>query len=193
MNKTIAWPAVCALALSIGACGGGGDDKAAPAAATANAAGAKPAAASSFDFAAWVAANADCKGEYFSDVQEPAFAQTLRDAGVTVSAESSIGEVGPGGGTLTPGRPIRLHGLPVRRVDYDFGSGSTFAVVVDASAEQARAAIDAKPLPEIYREYYSLGVATAPPSEDVPMPDIQFVRAGEQKGTQEIGCAAFDM
>ncbi|MBT2746645.1 MULTISPECIES: hypothetical protein [unclassified Lysobacter] len=193
MNKMIAWPAICALALSIGACGGS-DDNAAPAAGAAgDSTSAKPAAASLFDFAAWVAANADCKGEYFSDVQEPDFAHTLRDAGVLVSAESSIGEVGPGGGTLTPGRPIRLHGLPVRRVDYDFGSGSTFAVVVDANPEQARAAIDAKPLADIYREYYSLGVATAPPSEDVPMPDIQFVRAGEQKGTQEIGCAAFDM
>ncbi|MGH8081735.1 MAG: hypothetical protein ACREP7_14265 [Lysobacter sp.] len=190
MDKTIAWPMLCACALLLGACTERTDRTAGQAKTTPDATG-QP--ASGFDFATWVASNADCKGEYFSDVQEPAFAQTLRDAGVAISAESSIGEVGPGGDTLTPGRPIRLHGLPVQRIDYDFGSGSTFVVVVQANAEQARAAIGAKPLPEAYREYYSLGVPTAAPSEDVPMPDIRFVRAGEQSGTQEIGCAAFDM
>lgn len=193
MNKKIARSAVAVLVLVLTACSGGEDRKTAQSAqSAANAATAKPASAPAFDFSAWVGANADCKGEYFSDVQEPSFAQTLSDAGVSVSEDSGIGEVGPGSGTLTSSKPIRLHGLPVRQVDYDFGSGSTFAVVVEASAEQAAAAIAAKPLPEVYSEYYKLGVPTAAPSEDVPMPDIQFVRPGEKPGTQEIGCAAFD-
>ncbi|QWF15056.1 hypothetical protein [Lysobacter capsici] len=204
MNHSIArwalWPLALALALS--ACGGSGDEgKVAERAvarttsdATANpSATSASAAAGGFDFATWVAANAACKGEYFADVQDPAFAHTLSAAGIEVSADSTIGEVGPGGGSLTPRAPTRLHGLPIVRVDYDFGSGSTFAVVVHASAEQARAAIGAQPLAEIYREYYRLGVPTAAPSEDTPMPDIQFVRDGDKPGTQEIGCAAFDM
>ncbi|MGO1073291.1 hypothetical protein [Lysobacter sp. CA199] len=185
MKAKIAAPMLAAWALALCACGERQQEPArtqAPAATPAT-----------FDFAAWVGANADCNGDYVADVQQADFGRRLREAGVSVSADSLIGEVGVGGGTLTPGRPIRLHGLPVRRIDYDFGSGATFAVVVDASAEQARAAIGAAPLPEIYREYYRLGVATAPPSEDVPMPDIRFVRPGEQQGTQELGCAAFDM
>lgn len=167
---------------------------AAAASASADASDASAAAATGgFDFATWVAANAACKGEYFADVQDSAFARTLSAAGIEVSADSTIGEVGPGGGSLTPRAPTKLFGLPIVRVDYDFGSGSTFAVVVRASAEQARAAIGARPLAQVYREYYRLGVPTAAPSEDTPMPDIQFVRDGDKPGTQEIGCAAFDM
>src|SRR5262245_6399791 len=181
MNKTIAWSVAWTLAFALTACSGGADREAGQAKAPASGTAA-PESAAAFDFSTWVAANAACKGEYFSDMQEPSFPQTLRDAGVGVSDDSGIGEVGPGSGTLTPSKPIRLHGLPVRRIDYDFGSGSTFAVVVEATAEQASAAIQAKPLPEIYREYYKLGVPTAAPSEDVPMPDIQFVRPGEKPG-----------
>ncbi|MGO1001953.1 hypothetical protein [Lysobacter sp. CA196] len=187
------------LALALSACVGADDENAkSPAAAAPSSpppqsqAATVPAAPNAFDFAAWVATNAACKGEYFADVQEPAFAQTLRQAGVAVDADSNLGDVGPGWGTLTPSRPTRLHGFLVRHVDYDFGSGSTFAVVVEASAEQARAAIGAQPVPEVYREYFKLGVPTEPPSENLPMPDLRFVRAGEQAGTQEIGCAAFD-
>lgn len=185
------------LALAMSACVGPDDENAkspvaaAPPSSPSQAATA-PAASAAFDFAAWIATNAQCKGEYFADVQEPAFAQTLRQAGVAVDPDSNLGDVGPGSGRLTPSRPTRLHGFPVRHVDYDFGSGSTFAVVVEASAEQARAAIDARPVPEVYREYFKLGVPTAAPNENVPMPDLRFVRQGEQAGTQEIGCAAFD-
>ncbi|MBW8811347.1 MAG: hypothetical protein JF591_21580 [Lysobacter sp.] len=160
MNHSIARWALWPLALALSACGGSGDEgKVAERAAarTTSDAAANPsatsasAAAGGFDFATWVAANAACKGEYFADVQDPAFAHTLSAAGIEVSADSTIGEVGPGGGSLTPRAPTRLHGLPIVRVDYDFGSGST------------------------------------------PMPDIQFVRDGDKPGTQEIGCAAFDM
>lgn len=203
MTHSIARWALWPLALGLSACGGSGDEGKVAARATADAsttsatasatAASASAAAGGFDFANWVAANAACKGEYFADVQAPAFANTLSAAGIEVSADSTIGEVGPSGGSLTPRAPTKLHGLPIVRVDYDFGSGSTFAVVVHASAEQARAAIGAQPLAEIYREYYRLGVPTAAPSEDTPMPDIQFVRDGDKPSTQEIGCAAFDM
>ena len=67
-----------------------------------------------------------------------------------------------------------------------------FAVLVEADAAQARAAVGAKPLPQVYRPDYQDGVPTAAASEDVPMPDIQFVRPGKQPGTQEIGCVGFD-
>lgn len=186
-------------ALALSACVGPDDENAKspvaaapPSPVTQSQATTAPVAPAAFDFAAWIATNAECKGEYFADVQEPAFAQTLRQAGVAVDPDSNLGDVGPGSGRLTPSRPTRLHGFSVRHVDYDFGSGSTFAVVVEASAEQARAAIDARPVPEVYREYFKLGVPTAAPSENVPMPDLRFVRPGEQAGTQEIGCAAFD-
>lgn len=194
MEGRIAGAGAWLLALALSACVGPDDEnaKSPVAAAPPSPPATVPAAAAAFDFAAWVAANAACQGEYFADVQEPAVAQTLRQAGVAVDPDSNLGDVGPGWGTLTPSRPTRLHGFRVRRVDYDFGSGSTFAVVVEASAEQARAAIGAQPVPEAYREYFKLGVPTAKPSEDVPMPDLRFVRAGEQAGTQEIGCAAFD-
>lgn len=188
-----------AAALALSACGGDAADPVGsvgsldpadgPAAAsTASTATAAP----KLDFAAWVAANAACQGDFIGDVQEASFGQRLREAGVGISDDSSVGEVGVGSGTLTPGTPIALHGFPVRRVDFNFGSGAMFAVVVQASAEQARAAIGAKPLPQAYRDVYSEGVQTAEASEDVPMPDIRFVRAGKQPGTQEIGCAAFD-
>ncbi|ATE72362.1 hypothetical protein CNO08_13990 [Lysobacter capsici] len=197
MKHSIARWALWPLALALSGCGGsGGEDRVASRAAArtgADATASASAATGGFDFATWVAANAACKGEYFADVQDPAFARTLSAAGIEVSADSTIGEVGPGGGSLTPRAPTKLFGLPIVRVDYDFGSGSTFAVVVRASAEQARAAIGARTLAEIYREYYRLGVPTAAPSEDTPMPDIQFVRDGDKPGTQEIGCAAFDM
>ncbi|SDY90711.1 hypothetical protein SAMN04487939_10897 [Lysobacter sp. yr284] len=178
------------LAAALTACG----ERAAapaPAAATAPPAASAP-AAPAFDFAAWVASNAACAGGFISDVQEAGFDKTLRDAGVGISDDASVGEVGVGSGTLTPGTPIRLHGFPVRRIDFDFGSGATFAVVVEATPEQARAAIGAKPLPQVYRDVYSEGVPMAEATEDVPMPDIRFVRAGDEPGTQEIGCAAFD-
>lgn len=175
------------LAAALTACG---ERAAAPSAAPAPSP--SPASAPAFDFAAWVASNAACAGSFIADVQEADFAKTLRDAGVGISDDSSVGEVGVGSGTLTPGKPIRLHGFPVRRIDFDFGSGATFAVVVEASAEQARAAIGAKPLPQVYRDVYSEGVPMAEATEDVPMPDIRFVRAGVEPGTQEIGCAAFD-
>jgi hypothetical protein len=197
MKHSIARWAVWPLALGLSACGGsGGEGKVAAQAAaqaTASATAGASAAPAGFDFANWVAANAACNGEYFADVQDPGFANTLSAAGIEVSADSTIGEVGPSGGSLTPRAPTKLYGLPIVRVDYDFGSGSTFAVVVHASAEQARAAIGAQPLAEIYREYYRFGVPTAAPSENTPMPDIQFVRDGDKPGTQEIGCAAFDM
>ncbi|MFK3648954.1 hypothetical protein ACI2IY_11030 [Lysobacter enzymogenes] len=150
------------------------------------------AAAPAFDFEAWIAANASCKGDYIADLQDAQFAQRLRAAGVGISDDASVGEVGVGSGTLTPARPVRLHGFAVRQVSYYFDSGAMFAVQVDASAEQARAAIGAQALPAVYRDDYREGVPTAAASEDVPMPDIQFVRAGKQPGTQEIGCAAFD-
>lgn len=199
MMNPLKAPAAWMLALALSGCGGDGEPAASaapvaapePATAPAANAGVEPAAA--FDLQAWIAANADCKGDYVAQMQEPEFAKTLGAAGVRVSADSGLGEVGPGGGTLTADKPLRLHGLPVRQIDYYFGSGARFAVVVEAGAEQARAAIDAQLLPQVYAEYYRLGVPTAAASEDVPMPDIRFVRPGEQAGTQEIGCAAFDM
>lgn len=187
-------PAAWMLALALSGCGGDVEPSAVapePVADTAANAAAAPQAA--FDLQAWVALNADCKGEYVAEMQDPAFAKTLSAAGVRVSADSGLGEVGPGGGTLTADKPLRLHGLPVRQIDYYFGSGARFAVVVEAGAEQARAAIDAQPLPPVYRDSYRLGVPTAVASEDVPMPDIRFVSPGQQAGTQDIGCAAFDM
>lgn len=197
LNAPLAAPArgiaAVALAAALSACGGAAP---APQAAGATASKAAPAPATpatpAFDFEAWVAANAACQGDYIADLQDAQFAQRLRAAGVAVSADSGIGEAGVGAGTLTPGRPIRLHGFAVKQVDYFYDSGAKFAAVVEASAEQARAAIGAKPLPAAYRGEYAEGVPTAPPSEDVPMPDIRFVRAGEQPGTQEIGCAGFD-
>jgi len=149
-------------------------------------------AAAAFDFEAWVAANASCQGDYIADLQDAQFAQRLLASGVRVSEDSGIGEIGVGGGTLTPGQPIRLHGFPVKQVTYYYDSGAMFAVLVEAGAEQARAAVGTKPLPQAYRPDYQDGVPTAPASEDVPMPDIQFVRAGKQPGTQEIGCVGFD-
>ncbi|ALN81208.1 hypothetical protein [Lysobacter antibioticus] len=194
MEGRIAVTGAWLLALALSACVGPDDENAkSPANVAAPSPPAPvPMAATAFDFAAWIGANAACQGEYFADVQDAAFAQTLRQAGVAVDPDSNLGDVGPGSGRLTPSRPTRLHGFLVRHVDYDFGSGSTFAVVVEASAEQARAAIGARPVPEAYREYFKLGVPTAKPSENVPMPDLRFVRPGEQAGTQEIGCAAFD-
>lgn len=178
-----------ALAAALSACGGAPQ---APQAAAKPAPAPSAPAAPAFDFEAWVAANAACQGDYIADLQDAQFARRLREAGVAVSADSGIGEVGVGSGTLTPGRPIRLHGFAVKQVDYFYDSGAKFAVLVEAGAAQARAAIGAKPLPAVYRGEYSEGVPTAPASEDVPMPDIQFVRAGEAAGTQEIGCVGFD-
>ncbi|QWP75718.1 hypothetical protein J5226_19220 [Lysobacter sp. K5869] len=178
--------AAIVLAAGLSACGGPAD------APQVSAKAAKAPAAPAFDFEKWIAANAGCKGDYIADLQDAQFAQRLREAGVDIGEDSSVGEVGVGSGTLKPGRPARLHGFPVKQVTYFFDSGAMFAVQVEASAEQARAAIGAKPLPAVYREEYTEGVPTAEASENVPMPDIQFVRAGEQPGTQEIGCAAFD-
>ncbi|MEH6421270.1 hypothetical protein, partial [Pseudomonas sp. CGJS7] len=180
MNARIAAPTLCALVLLLSACGEGRREQS-----RATQPAAAPVAASpapKFDFAAWVGANADCKGDFFADVQEAAFVTTLRDAGVSASADSFIGEIGPGNATLTSAKPFTLHGLPVQRVVYSFGSGSVFAATVKASAEQARAAISAVQLPEVYRDQYTLGVVTAAPSEDEPTPAIRFVRAGEQAG-----------
>lgn len=187
----LAW----ATAWALSGCGGasGGQDGSGATAAQAQAPAASAPAAQGFDFEAWTARNAACQGDYFADIQDAGFPRTLAAAGIEVGPDSYVGEVGPASGRLIPRQPARLHGFAIRQVDYSFGSGSTFAVVVQASAEQAAAAIGARPLPEIYREYYRLGVATAAPSEEVPMPDIVFVRAGEAPGTQEIGCASFDM
>ncbi|BAV98449.1 hypothetical protein [Lysobacter enzymogenes] len=182
------------LAMSIAAlsgCGAADAPQAAPKAASAPAKASAP-AAPAFDFEAWVAANASCQGDYIADLQDAQFAQRLLASGVRVSEDSGIGEIGVGGGTLTPDKPIRLHGFPVKQVTYYYDSGAMFAVLVEADAAQARAAVGAKPLPQVYRPDYQDGVPTAAASEDVPMPDIQFVRPGKQPGTQEIGCVGFD-
>ena len=108
------------LAMSIAAlsgCGAADAPQAAPKAASAPAKASAP-AAPAFDFEAWVAANASCQGDYIADLQDAQFAQRLLASGVRVSEDSGIGEIGVGGGTLTPDKPIRLHGFPVKQVTY---------------------------------------------------------------------------